>query len=245
VRPPRTGVGAAFGFLTVLPVWGDGGGELARAPLWFPLVGAFVGGVAGATRLGLDSTLGPLLASAMALLVAVVLTRGLHEDGLADTADGLGAHGTRERKLAAMQDSAVGAHGMLALLLCLLISFAALASLDPVDAARALVVAHVLARWSALPLALVLRPTKPTGLATLMRPTRSTVLGGTLLALGLVAAGAGPEAGALVWGAASAVTLGAGVLAQRAFGGATGDTYGATNKLVEGAVLVFLAGAWT
>ena len=51
----------------------------------------------------------------LGLVMAIALTRGLHEDGLADTADGLGVHGTRERRLAAMKDSAVGAHGALAM----------------------------------------------------------------------------------------------------------------------------------
>ena len=144
------GARLAVGFLTVLPTGRlDGLGEawLARAAVWFPVIGALVGGVAGgAVVLGDAAGLPLAVSGALGLVAAIVLTRGLHEDGLADTADGLGVHGTRERRLAAMKDSAVGAHGALAMACALLVAALALAGLDAEHAARALVAAHVLSR---------------------------------------------------------------------------------------------------
>lgn len=106
----------AVGFLTLAPAPGGGGlDRLARAAGFFPLVGAFVGAAGGAAAaLALWAGFGPWLAAAFAVAAQTVLTGGLHEDGLADFADGLGGR-DRAARLAAMRDGAVGAWAVLAL----------------------------------------------------------------------------------------------------------------------------------
>src|SRR5262245_9916005 len=108
----------AVAFLTRVPV-GDAqpltAATLSRAAGWFPAVGLLVGGVLGGTRLLADLALPAGPSTVLALAAAMLLTGALHEDGLADTADGLGAHVPRERKLEILRDSRIGAYGALAL----------------------------------------------------------------------------------------------------------------------------------
>ena len=129
-RPPllplaiRTAEEMAFAasFLTRLPLrFPSPSAEpdlLPRTMTWFPLVGAGIGLITGLVYLsasGLGAT--PALAGWLAVVATVVLTGGLHEDGLADFADGLGGGNTREEKLAIMRDSRIGSYGVLAMVL--------------------------------------------------------------------------------------------------------------------------------
>jgi adenosylcobinamide-GDP ribazoletransferase len=244
------GARLAVGFLTVLPAGRrlDAVGEawLARAAVWFPVIGAFVGAAAGGAVVLADAAgLSPAVAGALGLVVAVVLTRGLHEDGLADTADGLGVHGSRERRLAAMKDSAVGAHGALAMACGLLVAALALAGLDAEHAARALVAAHVLSRTAMVLTAAALPGARPEGgLGRGLEVTLPSALIASAIAVAGVLAVAGMGDGAIALAAGVVVAALAGVVQLRVFGGRTGDTLGASGKLVEVAVLVALSGAW-
>ena len=102
----------AVGFLTRLPVpAARSAPDLSRAAFFFPLVGALVGGIAAATRALADQALPPLPATLLAVTAALIVTGALHEDGLADVADALGAHTTRERRLEILKDPRVGAFG--------------------------------------------------------------------------------------------------------------------------------------
>jgi adenosylcobinamide-GDP ribazoletransferase len=235
----------AVSFLTVIPAGGTASGEawLSRAAVWFPLVGALVGaGAAGVVLLADVAGLSPALGGALAIVFAIIVTRGLHEDGLADTADGLGVHGARERRLAAMKDSAVGAHGALAMACALVLAALALASLDAGDAARALIVAHVLSRTAMVVVAALLpkaRVAEGLGRSLAVAPPVAVVA--VLVAVVITAALA-----AAIALAAAAVALAVALAVQhRAFGGRTGDTLGASGKLVEVAALVALSGAWS
>src|SRR5215472_9830092 len=119
----------ALGFLTRFPV-GDAVGELAPASWAFPLAGVLVGAFAGliywiAMRIGLSAP----LAGALAVAGGVLATGALHEDGLADFADGLGVRGGPAERLAAMRASGIGSYGVLALILGLLLRVLALAAL--------------------------------------------------------------------------------------------------------------------
>jgi adenosylcobinamide-GDP ribazoletransferase len=235
----------ALSFLTVVPagrVDVADGAWLARAAVWFPVVGGLVGGVAAGTVALADAAgLSHPVAGALALAVAVVLTRGLHEDGLADTADGLGVHGTLERRLAAMKDSAVGAHGALAMAVALLIAALSLAPLDAAHAARALVAAHVAARAAMVLAAALLPPASASGLGRGLAVSRLAAAVATVLAAATLVVAGTP----LSLAVAAAALLAALLVQRRAFGGRTGDTLGATGKLVEVAVLVALSGAWS
>jgi adenosylcobinamide-GDP ribazoletransferase len=236
----------AVAFLTRLPL---GGAELtaaglSRAAAWFPAVGLLVGGVMAATRALAGLVVDPVAATVLALLAAVVVTGGLHEDGLADAADAMGAHASRARKLEILRDPRVGTFGALALVFAVALSLAALVPLDDGRFARAALVGHVLGRWSTLPQSLASPAARPGGSGALVRVGPAGLAAGTCVAFG-TALLAGGVAGAIAVGVACAVTFVGGVSALRVLGGVSGDTFGAVNKLVEIAAYLTLAAAWT
>ena len=237
----------AVTFLTRLPVPGTGAlqpGALGRSVVWFPLVGALVGGVVGGTRLLADLALPPAASTALALALGVIITGGLHEDGLADTADGLGAHVTRERRLEIMRDPRVGTYGALALVASFVLAWSLLSSLDGLDCLLAALAAHSLARWAMPVAAISFPPARTGGAGALMTVSAYQLAGATLFAAAIVFAAVGALDGLGAIAAALAVTSAAGGYATRALGGITGDVYGATGKLVELAVLATLVGFW-
>ena len=214
--------------------------ELSRAAAWFPAVGLLVGGAMAATHAVAGVVTTATAATVLALAAAIVLTGGLHEDGLADSADALGAQATRARRLDILHDPRLGTYGTLALILALALSVACLAPLAGEQFARTVLVAHVLARWTTLPQALWLPAARASGAGALVRPSGLAVAGGTLFTVAVCVALAGIAAAAVVLAIAAAITAAGGWAARRALGGTTGDTYGAVNKLVEVAVYVAL-----
>jgi adenosylcobinamide-GDP ribazoletransferase len=238
----------ALAFLTRLPVPArhDGGpGALARAGWAFPLAGAVVGGLgAGAILATAGSGLHPMAAALLALAVMAVVTGALHEDGLADFADGLGVAG-RDRRLEVMRDSHIGTFGVLALVFATGLKAAALASLaGPGTAALVLVAAGALSRAALVPTMIALVPARADGLAKdAGRPP--VWAAGLALVLGFAAlALLAPVLGAGV-GTLAAAGLAAGLFAcwamQAAVGGHTGDGLGAQQQIVE--IAVYLAAA--
>ena len=154
---------AAVAFLTRLPV---GGGALTAATALAR--GAVVPGRGPAgrrrhgrrARAGRDRARCPTPATALALLAAMLVTGALHEDGLADAADAIGAHVPRERRLEILRDSRVGTYGALALVFAVLFPLVVLTPLDDGDFLRAALVGHVVGRWSILPQSLLLPPAR-------------------------------------------------------------------------------------
>lgn len=240
-----SGLAGAITFLTIVPVPAAGDLGLSGAAVWFPVVGAAVGGLAGGVRLLGGHVLGPGVSTVLAMIVLVVVTGALHQDGLADTADGIGARGgSRVRRLEVMRDSATGVFGALALIAWALLLFTALSSLDGDHALRALVVACALGRWAALVHAAATVPARAEGLGASLRVGGVALGAATVLALvvalavgGLVAGGAAVGTGAVVAGLSV-------VFARRMLGGRTGDTLGATVAIAEVAVCVVLLGVW-
>jgi adenosylcobinamide-GDP ribazoletransferase len=232
----------ALAFLTIVPLRvGDPGPRgLSGAAAWFPLVGALVGVLAGATRALTADAFGPLTASVLAVLVLVVVTGALHLDGLADTADGLGARGGgAERRLAVMRDSATGAFGVLALIGWALLLTSALASLSDRDALLSLVAAGLTSRWAALVHAAAERPARRDGLGAAFQVAPAAL--GAATSLGVVGSLAcGFAAGFVALGAALAAAVVTTLYARRLLGGRTGDTLGATVALAEAAVVLAL-----
>ena len=107
-----------------------GGGTIAKAAWAFPIAGIVVGLIGAVVYLfGLPNGLPPWPAAALSVAATMVITGCLHEDGLADTADGFGGGRTRELKLEIMRDSRIGAYGVCALVLSILLRVSALASL--------------------------------------------------------------------------------------------------------------------
>jgi len=236
----------AVAFLTRLPV---GGGALdrdglSRAAAWFPAVGLLVAGVMAGTRWLANLALDPAPATVLALLAAVLVTGALHEDGLADTADAIGAHTTRERRLEILRDSRVGAFGALALVLTVAFAVTVLAPLDDAHFARAALVGHVLARWSTLPQALLLAPARRDGSGALVRPGRVAVAIGSAVAVATALVAGGTRPGAIALATAVAITALGAIAAVRALGGVSGDTFGAVAKVVELGSYAALAAAW-
>lgn len=218
---------------------------LARSAVWFPLVGLIVGGLAaGVHRLATFLWPEPVPAL-LALAAAAWLTGGLHEDGWADVFDGLAASrtGDPKRMLEAMKDSRIGSTGGLALVLLLLGKLGAIVLLPAPRVTAALVIAHVLSRWSHLPLLWKLPYARPEGgmaRALAGRVSGRRVFFGTAVAVLIAAA-------LLRWTAlpplilAVVATLAAGLFFRRRLGGITGDCLGATNQLVELGVLLALS----
>ncbi len=125
--------------------------DLRDATTWFPLVGLVVGGLGALVLVGLWGPLGPTVASVLAVAATVLATGAFHEDGWADTFDGLWGGWTPERRIEIMRDSRVGTYGALALVLAVVLQVGALATFpSAVTAALALPAAHALGRWSIL-----------------------------------------------------------------------------------------------
>lgn len=237
------GLIAALGFLTVLPGPRrlDQPAEFGRAVGYFPLVGALIGGL----LVGLDALLAPLfplsVRSALLIGAALVLTRGLHLDGLMDSCDGLFGGFTPERRLAIMRDSAVGAFGVLGGVVALLLRYATLTALSGPWRVAGLLLAPTLGRW-AMAYALVAFPyARAEGLGRAFKEAagRRDLALATLFALVAGAAIWWPWGALLVLPAWVLAWLGARFILRRV-PGLTGDSYGALNEVVELACLLFL-----
>jgi cobalamin 5'-phosphate synthase/cobalamin synthase len=210
--------------------------EVGRAALFFPLIGAAIGVV----QLGVFRLLKPHLPSLLVAVLVVALsawvTRGLHLDGLADFADGLGGGSTREDALRIMRDPAVGAFGVIALVLVLAVKIAAV---DALPSGEALVLAPALARWTAVPIGFFLPYARESqGLGAAMTSTgRFELLGSIVLAVSLSLLF--PLRVALLsWAAVVLVSLLVGAMARKRLGGMTGDVLGANVELAESCALV-------
>lgn len=232
-----------MGLLTRLPVAHL---PAAAAPgIWaYPVVGLGVGALgAAAYWAGHALRLPPLVAALWSLAAMTLATGGLHEDGLADTADGFGGGATRARKLEIMRDSRIGSFGALALVLSIAIRAASLAALaDTARVAPALIAAGALGRAAMLVPVVLLPPARADGLAAGLGkvPHPQAALGGTLaVAASFALLPAMPAAVAVL--AALAVGLGMAALAWRQVEGHTGDVLGATEMLAECAILSVLA----
>ncbi len=235
----------ALTFLTVLP-WPRlrlaGPEELARSLFWFPWVGALLGLLYGGAALAFSHLWRAPVAAAVLLALPVLLTRGLHLDGLADTLDGLGGGKDPASRLAVMKDSRLGSFGALGLVVVLLLKYALFGDALEHGALKGLILSPVLSRWGMVCLAF-LSPYARTegGLGQAMTEgiTPRTFWGATFSALGLSLVLLSVR-GAFLLAATGLVVVGLSRVFRRKLGGITGDVLGATNELLE--VLV-LAGA--
>ena len=227
---------AATMLLTRLPV-----ARLARshpdaaACVWaYPVVGLMVGAIGAAVWAVLRGIGVPgVVAATWAVLAMVAVTGALHEDGLADSADGLGGGRTLERKLAIMRDSRIGSYGALALCASLLLRVLCLAAAPhPV---LALLWSAVLGRASILVPVLLLRPARPDGLAAMLHGRRGPAMIG--LGLTILLFFVAPKAVLAAALASLAVTW----LGRRHLGGYTGDLLGAAEQAGECASLTALS----
>ncbi len=212
----------------------------------FPLAGAILGAIGGlAYALAIALHLPPPLAALWALVVEIGVSGGLHEDGLADSADALGAEASRERRLEILRDSRIGAFGALALILALGIRAVAIAAIGRVGAVlAALVVAGAASRAAMIGVSFLLTPARREGLGAglgRLPPVASAAGVGIAALLALALLGPGGALGVAL-AAAFALLVVAGIAARR-LGGYTGDIYGAVAALATCTVLSLLAAA--
>lgn len=245
---------AAVSMFTVIPAGGPqtiGPETAARITMWLPAVGAMIAapaaGIMLAVEAGGDAVPRRLLGATLAIAALALLTGGLHLDGLADTADGLGSRRPAQEALDIMRRSDTGPMGVAALTLTLLVQVTSLASLQPGWlSAAALVVAVLTSRVGVL-LASGTPAARPSGFGALIAGTTRRAVRWTAVAvlLGIVAA-AGAAAGGLplaARGLAAAVS-GLAVAAAlrrtacRRLGGMTGDVFGALIELSMATVLL-------
>jgi len=239
------GLAAAFVLLTRLPMGRLAHGPAPPAPWAFPLVGGVVGLLAGLVlRVAEFEKLPPLLAAGWAVVALLLLTGALHEDGLADTADGFGGGRTAARKLEIMRDSRIGSFGALALGCSLLMRVAAIAALPAGRALPALVVTAAVARAAMLIPLLLLPPARPDGLgAGMAAVSRASLLLGLLLAAAAGLALLPARRALLLLLAVGVGALLMSAFARRQIGGHTGDVLGAVEQISECLALTILAAA--
>lgn len=219
-------------------------GWIARSAPYYPVVGWIVGAICAGVLLAASRLWPQPVPAVLAVAAGLLVTGGLHEDGLADTVDGLfGGHDPQHR-LDIMKQSQIGGYAAMALWAALTIKAAALAALPPVEAALALILTHGAARaapvaiMAALPYARDPRSAKleTAGLGASRRTAIAALLLGVLpLAL--------PSPSGACLGAAFAA-LGAAALAlaaRRLIGGFTGDVLGAAEQIAEVGLLLGFA----
>jgi adenosylcobinamide-GDP ribazoletransferase len=237
----------ALQFCTRLPVGSSAvieGADVARAGWAMPVAGVLVGALGAVTywfaaKLGLP----PMPAAMLALAVTMAITGALHEDGLADTADGFGGGSSREHKLAIMRDSRIGTFGVCALASSLILRWSALVTIaEPQQVMLALVAAQASARATLPALMRLVPAARPDGLsASAGQPPWATIASaGAIGALALVVC-LGPR-GAII--GVLLLLLGGLVIAAlslKQIGGQTGDVVGALEQTGEIVVLLTAA----
>lgn len=222
----------ALMLLTRLPA-----GQLSHVPsmgqsAWaFPIVGMIVGAIAAGVATVLTG-LDPILAAGLTVAATVLVTGGLHEDGLADLADGFGGGRDKARKLEIMRDSRIGSYGTLALILVLGLRVQALALVIGQGSAIWELIAIETASRAALPLVLrVLPAARVDGLG---HGAAQVSWGRVVVALALGSASLillGGMAAVLIGATTAFVVAAISVLALRQIGGQTGDVLGAMQAL--------------
>jgi adenosylcobinamide-GDP ribazoletransferase len=242
-----TGLGDAFAFLTRLPSprREETSLDLGRAAAWFPIVGLAVGGITAGVRALAGLALPSAVATVLALLAAVLVTGGLHEDGLADVADAIGAHTTRERRQEILHDPRVGTYGALALIFALLLPTVALTPVSDQRFLRVVLTADVLGRAVAIVVPAGIGQRRLIGSAAAFGDLSPLRVGlGTAAALAIVITASGWTMGLAAVGAV-AITAGVTVsLCIRSLGAVNGDALGAVVKITEvTCVLVLVAAA--
>ncbi|MFT4150523.1 MAG: adenosylcobinamide-GDP ribazoletransferase [Paracoccaceae bacterium] len=232
---------AALGLLTRLPV--------PLAPprpegAWaWPLAGGAVGALAalaGGAGLGLGLPAG--IAAGMALAAGMLATGALHEDGLADCADGFWGGRDKARRLAIMKDSAIGSYGTLALIVTVLVRWQAVTAILAGGDWPLLIAAAALSRAPMAALSAFLPNARGAGLSqSVGRPLPRTAGLSAAAGLGIALATAGEAALPMAFGAALAACVVA-LVARTKIGGQTGDVLGASQQLAEvGALMAGIA----
>jgi adenosylcobinamide-GDP ribazoletransferase len=233
----------ALRFMTIVPVPSS---DAATAPDWlsrcvkyFPAVGIGIGAASAVVLLLAGAIWGPVIAALLAVATSIVVTGALHEDGLADTADGFGGGRSVEKRLAIMKDSRIGAYGALALAFGVALRVTAMAEMPLWSGAAALIAAHAAARITP---AFVMNALPYAGDTAAMKVsyTDAPVSANDIrLALVVVVCALVPLAFTSILSVSSGLLLGAALAAaialwaRRLINGYTGDVLGAVEQMFE------------
>jgi adenosylcobinamide-GDP ribazoletransferase len=240
---------ASLQYFTRLPMpsWvGHSAATLQGSARYFSLVGVLVGGVGALALWAAGSVFPAPLPAILSTAMTILLTGAFHEDGLADTFDGLGGGATRERALEIMKDSRIGTFGMVALVLTLAIKIAALNALPMVLVLFALIAGHAFSRACAVSLLYV---SNYVGSAEQSRagPVAQRMNGGQVLVAAVVGVIPLFWCGVHALAGAACALLTLFVLARwfiRRLGGFTGDTLGAAQQLTEMTFYLGVLASW-
>jgi adenosylcobinamide-GDP ribazoletransferase len=220
--------------------------NLSDALLMFPVVGGFIGAFSGALLwAGMAVDLPFFLSAIIAVGGTIILTGGLHEDGLGDVADGFGGATTRESKLAIMRDSRVGTYGVLGLVLIVAARLGIFATLaeqtSPLPVVYILIAGAALSRGAMVGLITHLPPARKDGLAATLSPSFAVSITSYVLALAISVAALvqiiSVLSVAITIATAFIAALVVALLAVRQIGGHTGDVAGAVQVIAEIACL--------
>jgi adenosylcobinamide-GDP ribazoletransferase len=234
----------AVRFLTFIPLPARDASweEVGRSTAYFPLVGMLLGSILVLADALLGKIWSRLLVSAVLVVLWVILTGGLHLDGLADTVDGLRGGRGREERLAIMKDSRLGTFGGVAVFCLLALKLAFVSELSPTWRGRGLLLTPTLGRWAMVYGIWAFPSARPGGTGDLFKEhsgLRELVLA-TVLALMATLSLFHLWGLAILGGLWLAVALLSRTL-TKALGGLTGDTYGAICEVSEVLVLAMVA----
>jgi len=235
-----SGLLAALQFLTILPVKRDFTGEqIGRSTLWFPVVGLIIGAILWVLHYVLALVLPTTLVNGLVLAALILVSGGLHLDGLADTIDGLAGHRTPERRLEIMHDSRIGAMGAAGLFLFLIIEYVALINIQERYIPFALLLVPVVSRWAMVFSIFSYPYARPEGLGKAFKQgvRWQEFLIATFVAV-VLAVILFQIAGLVIVAIVLLIVTLAALYFKRQLRGLTGDTYGAINEIALIAALL-------
>jgi adenosylcobinamide-GDP ribazoletransferase len=212
------------------------------APLLFPFVGLLIGVTAAAVFAFTDEFLPRSLAAALALAAAVIITGALHIDGLADFFDGVFGGHDPEGRLRIMKQPDIGAFGVAAVVLVLLIDWVAISSIDPPNMWIVLPLVGLVSRTAPLVVMSFTSYVSANGLGQSYTGLTKPALIAAIIVAGGVAAVIGGGFALAVAGAGLVVAILVGAIAKTRLGGANGDVYGASIELVAAVCVIGAAG---
>lgn len=234
----------AWHFLTAIPISRSHheptAAELATSMAWYSTVGLMIGGLLALADIGLHYVLAPEVVNVLLIVLLVVFTRGLHQDGLADTLDGLAGGRTAADRLPIMRDPRVGAIGATGLFLSLMLRYAGLLALPQPLRLPVLICMPALGRWAMVAVAWSSSSARSEGglaASFLTHLSLHHVLLSSLVLAAALATGLGLPAALATMGTGLGLVALVRSGCRKWFGGVTGDLLGATNELIE---IVFL-----
>jgi adenosylcobinamide-GDP ribazoletransferase len=233
---------AALQFLTTLPIrHGFSTEEIGRSTSYFPVVGLIIGAILAGLNYAFGLILPASVVNVLLIAALVLLSGGLHLDGLLDTCDGIAGHRTVEERWQIMHDSRAGGMGVIGVAVLLLVKFVSLDSIPHNLMFYTLMLMPVISRWAMVYAIYAFPYARPSGLGKMFKDmvTRRQMVVATLITLVLAGVLFMLAGLIIIVFVLTLVTLVAWYL-KRKLAGLTGDTYGAINEMAETGVLIMV-----